>query len=33
MTRDGSLDNFQKTIRDEKTLDLILSKAEIIKGE
>ena len=33
VTRDGSLENFKKTIRDEKALDLILAKAEITKGE
>lgn len=33
VTRDGSLENFKHTIREEKVLDLILSKAEIIKGE
>ncbi|MBI5101042.1 MAG: trigger factor [Nitrospirae bacterium] len=32
VTRDGSLDNLGRTIRDEKVLDLILSKAEIVKG-
>lgn len=33
VTRDGSLENFKKTISDEKALDLILAKAEITKGE
>lgn len=33
VTKDGSLENLKHTIRDEKVLDLILSKAEIIKGE
>jgi trigger factor len=32
VTRDGSLENLSRTIRDEKVLDLILSKAEITKG-
>jgi trigger factor len=32
MTKDGSLDSLKHSIRDEKVLDLILSKAEIIKG-
>ncbi|MEC4675496.1 MAG: trigger factor [Nitrospirota bacterium] len=33
VTKDGSLDNFRYKIRDEKVLDVILSKAEITKGE
>lgn len=33
VTKDGSLDNLKHTIKDEKVLDLLLSKAEIIKGE
>ncbi len=32
VTRDGSLDTFSRTIRDEKVMDLVLSKAETIKG-
>jgi trigger factor len=32
MTRDGSLDNLRHNIREEKVLDLLLAKAEIIKG-
>lgn len=32
MTRDGSLENFRSSIRDEKVMDLIFSKAEIVKG-
>ena len=32
MTRDGSLDNLTHNIREEKVLDLLLSKAEIVKG-
>jgi len=32
VTKDGSLDNLKHTIRDEKVLDLVLSKAEIVKG-
>lgn len=32
VTRDGSLENLKRAIRDEKVLDLVLSKAEIIKG-
>jgi len=31
MTRDGSLDNLGRSIRDEKVLDLVLAKAEISK--
>lgn len=33
MTKDGSLDNFRNTIRDEKVLDVILAKAEFTEGE
>jgi trigger factor len=33
VTKDGSLDNLKRTIRDEKATDIILSKAEISKGE
>jgi len=33
MTRDGSLDNLRHNIREEKVLDLLLSRAEITKGE
>lgn len=33
MTKDGSLENLRNTIRDDKVLDRILSKAEIIKGD
>jgi len=32
VTKDGSLDNLNRNIRDEKVLDLVLSKAEIVKG-
>jgi trigger factor len=32
MTKDGSLENLKHSIRDEKVMDLILSKAEITKG-
>jgi len=32
VTKDGSLDNLKRTIRDEKVMDLVLSKAEIEKG-
>ncbi|MEJ2685244.1 MAG: trigger factor [Candidatus Sulfobium sp.] len=32
VTRDGSLDTFRRTIRDEKVMDLVLSKAEKTKG-
>lgn len=32
MTKDGSLENLKHSVRDEKVLDLILSKAEILKG-
>ncbi|UCE78343.1 MAG: trigger factor [Nitrospiraceae bacterium] len=33
VTKDGSLDNLKNNIKDEKVLDLLLSKAETIKGE
>jgi trigger factor len=33
VTKDGSLENLKNNIKDEKVLDLLLSKAEIIKGE
>jgi trigger factor len=33
ITRDGSLENLKHSIRDEKVLEIILSKAELIKGE
>ncbi|GAB4483238.1 MAG: trigger factor [Thermodesulfovibrionales bacterium] len=32
VTRDGSLDNLRHSIREDKTLDLVLSKAEKVKG-
>ncbi|TAN42186.1 MAG: trigger factor [Nitrospirae bacterium] len=32
VTRDGSLENLSRSIRDEKVLDLVLAKAEITKG-
>jgi len=32
VTKDGSLDNLKHTIRDEKVMDLVLSRAEITKG-
>lgn len=32
VTRDGSLDEFRRTIRDEKVMDLVLAKAETKKG-
>jgi trigger factor len=32
MTRDGSLDNLRHNMREEKVLDLLLSRAEIAKG-
>jgi trigger factor len=32
VTKDGSLDNLRRTIRDEKVMDIVLSKAEIEKG-
>ncbi len=33
MTRDGSLENLSRSLREEKVLDLVLAKAEISKGE
>jgi trigger factor len=33
VTKDGSLENLKYELRDEKVLDVVLSKAEIIKGE
>jgi trigger factor len=32
VTKDGSLENFKHTIQDEKVMDLVLSKAELVKG-
>jgi len=32
MTKDGSLENLRHTIRDEKVMDVVLSKAEVTKG-
>jgi len=32
VTKDGSLDNLKHSIREEKVMDLVLSKAEIVKG-
>ncbi len=32
VTKDGSLENLRRTIRDEKVMDLVLSKAEVVKG-
>ena len=32
ITKDGSLENFKHTIQDEKVMDLLLSKAELVKG-
>lgn len=32
MTRDGSLENLSRSLREEKVLDLVLAKAEISKG-
>ncbi len=32
MTRDGSLDGLRHTVREEKVMDLLLAKAEIVKG-
>jgi trigger factor len=32
VTKDGSLENFKHTIQDEKVMDLLLSKAELVKG-
>jgi trigger factor len=33
VTKDGSLENLRRTIRDEKVMDLVLAKAEVVKGE
>lgn len=32
VTKDGSLENFKHTIQDEKVMNLVLSKAEVVKG-
>lgn len=32
MTRDGSLEGLSRSLRDEKVMDLVLAKAEIVKG-
>jgi trigger factor len=32
ITKDGSLENLKHTIQDEKVMDLVLSKAEMVKG-
>jgi trigger factor len=32
VTKDGSLENLRRTIRDEKVMDLVLAKAEVVKG-
>lgn len=32
MTRDGSLERLKRSVRDEKVMDIVLSKAEIVKG-
>lgn len=32
VTKDGSLENFKHTIQDEKVMNLVLSKAEMVKG-
>jgi trigger factor len=32
VTKDGSLEGLRRTIRDEKVLDFILAKAEVVKG-
>jgi trigger factor len=32
ITKDGSLENFKHSIQDEKAMDLVLSKAELVKG-
>jgi trigger factor len=32
VTKDGSLENFKHTIKDEKVMNLVLSKAEVVKG-
>jgi trigger factor len=33
VTKDGSLEGLSRTIRDEKVMDLVLAKAEVVKGE
>jgi len=32
VTKDGSLENFKHTIQDEKVMNLVLAKAELVKG-
>jgi len=32
VTKDGSLENFKHTIQDEKVMDLVLAKADLVKG-
>jgi trigger factor len=32
VTKDGSLENLKRTLRDEKVMDVVLSKAEVVKG-
>ncbi len=32
VTKDGSLENLRRTIRDEKVMDLVLAKADVVKG-
>ena len=32
VTKDGSLENFKHTIQDEKVMNLVLSKADVVKG-
>ena len=32
ITKDGSLENFKHTIQDEKVMDLLLAKADVVKG-
>ncbi|MDH4230470.1 MAG: trigger factor [Nitrospirota bacterium] len=32
VTKDGSLENFKHTIQDEKVMELVLSKADVVKG-
>lgn len=32
IAKDGSLENFKHTIQDEKVMDLVLSKADLVKG-
>jgi trigger factor len=32
VTKDGSLENLRRTIRDEKVMDVVLAKAEVVKG-